>query len=127
MYMIMFILHDSAHLDDVVQAWQQAGVTGVTLLESTGAYKRQQLTHLGARYLFAVPRMVDAEQTSHTLITIVPDAATVQTCIDAVEGIVGNLDRPNTGVLAAWELDIVRGVPTTLRTPEDPDEPGASS
>ena len=29
MYMIMFILHDSAHLDDVVEAWQAAGVTGI--------------------------------------------------------------------------------------------------
>jgi hypothetical protein len=40
----------------------------------------------------------------------------VQRCIEAVQAVVGNLDDPNTGVLAAWELDVVRGVPPTLRT-----------
>jgi nitrogen regulatory protein PII len=118
MYMIYFILHDSAHLDDVLEAWQDIGVTGVTLMESTGAYRRAQVSNLGARFLFARPRMVDAEQASHTLVTIVPNADVVQQCITAVEGVVGNLDNPNTGVLAAWELDIVRGVPAELRNGE---------
>lgn len=115
MYMIYFILHDSAHLDDVLAAWQAVGVTGVTLMESTGAYRRQQIGRLGARFLFSMPRMVNAEQFSHTLVTIVPNAEVVQACIDAVEEVVGNLDQPHTGVLAAWELDIVRGVPQELR------------
>ena len=43
MYMIYFILHDAAHLDDVLEAWQAVGVTGVTLMESTGAFRRQQV------------------------------------------------------------------------------------
>ncbi len=115
MYMVMFVLHDSAHLDDVVLAWQDIGVTGITLVESTGAYRRQMLTHLGARHLFSLPRMVDAGQASHTLFTIVPDQAVVEQCVAAAERVVGSLDNPNTGVLAAWELDVVRGVPDRLR------------
>ncbi len=115
MYMVMFVLDDSSHLDDVIQAWQEIGVTGVTLMESTGAYRHQMLTHLGARHLFALPRMVDAGRASHTLFTIVPDRTVVEQCAAAVERIVGSLDQPDTGVLAAWELDVVRGVPDRLR------------
>lgn len=118
MYMIYFILHDAAHLDDVLSAWQKVGVTGVTLMESTGAYRRQEVSRLGARYLFAMPRATNAEQFSYTLVTIVPSADVVQQCITAAESVVGNLDDPNTGVLAAWELDIVRGVPNNLRGTE---------
>jgi len=40
----------------------------------------------------------------------VEDEDTVQRCIAAVESIVGSLDEPNTGVLAAWPAPIVRGV-----------------
>lgn len=114
MYMIHFILHDADHLDEVIQSWQDIGVTGVTMHESTGAYSRQ-ITPVGARYLFTMPRSTRAERFSYTLVTIVPDADVVQRCITAVESVVGNLDNPNTGVLAAWELDVVRGVPTELR------------
>lgn len=119
MYMILFILHDAAHLDNVIQAWNDIGVSGVTILESTGAYRRQ-VRHLGARYLFAMSQMVNTEQASFTLVTIVPDETVVRACITAVEGVVGDLDQPNTGVLAAWVLDIVRGVPPELRKGDEP-------
>jgi len=49
-------------------------------------------------------------QCNYTLLTIVEDEATVHRCIEAVESIVGSLDEPNTGVLAAWPAPIVRGV-----------------
>ena len=114
MYMVYFVLHDADHLDEVVQAWQDVGVTGVTIHESTGAYSRQ-ITPVGARYLFTMPRSTRAEKFSYTLVTIVPDADVVQRCVQAAEAVVGNLDEPNTGMLAAWELDIVRGVPPQLR------------
>jgi hypothetical protein len=35
-YMLIMVLDDVAHLNDVLQAWIQAGVRGVTILESTG-------------------------------------------------------------------------------------------
>lgn len=114
MYMVYFVLHDADHLDDVIKAWQDVGVTGVTIHESSGAYSRQ-LTPVGARYLFSMPRSTRAEKFSYTLVTIVPDVAVVQRCIDAAESVVGDLQEPNTGVLAAWSLDVVHGVPPELR------------
>lgn len=114
MYMVYFVLHDADHLDDVIKAWQAVGVTGVTIHESTGAYSRQ-ITPVGARYLFTMPRSTRAEKASYTLVSIVPDVAVVEQCVTAAESVVGNLDDPNTGVLVAWELDVVRGVPRELR------------
>ena len=114
MYMVYFVLHDAEHLDEVIKAWQETGVTGVTIHESTGAYSRQ-ITPVGARYLFTVPRSTRAEKASYTLVPIVPSVEVVQQCVTAAESVVGNLDEPNTGVLAAWELDVVRGVPAELR------------
>ena len=36
MFMILFVLHDPEKLDDILTAWEEAGVSGVTILPSTG-------------------------------------------------------------------------------------------
>ena len=113
MYMVMFILDDPNHLDAVLDAWDHLGVTGVTIAETTGAYRRR-VQHLSARYLFT-PVMERVTAGNYTLYTVVPDEETVHRCADAVEGIVGDLNAPHTGVLFAWELAVVRGVPDQLR------------
>lgn len=114
MKMIMFVLDDPNLLDDVLDAWHNVGVNGITIVESTGLYRRRARRGLlGARYPFGVSRV--AEGTSYeghyTLYAAVPDDAAVEMCLTAVEAIVGNLDDPNTGMLAAWDLSHTKGVP----------------
>lgn len=113
MYMIMFVLDDVNHLDGVLDAWREVGVSGATIIESTGIHRRQVQT-LGARYLFAVPRPESIEQGNYTLFVAVPNLETVQLCAKAAEKIVGDLDAPHSGVLFSWELAFVRGVPEEL-------------
>ena len=36
MYMILFVLHDTSLLEDVLNAWEETKVGGVTILASTG-------------------------------------------------------------------------------------------
>lgn len=115
MYAIMFVLNLPDKLDAVLDAWYAIGVSGTTITESSGAYRRRT-THLGARYLFAVPQTGGTlEKSNFTLFVIVPDEATVQRCLQAAESVVGDLGQPDNGVLAAWELGVVKGVPDRLR------------
>lgn len=111
MYMVMFVLDYPDQLDAVLDAWSSIGVSGVTIVESTGMYRRQaQRQRIHARYGLG-GLAVDNEVGNLTLFVIVPDAAMAQRCLAAVEEIVGDLDALNTGVLAAWPLAIVKGVP----------------
>lgn len=41
MYMLMFILDDPNYLDEVLDAWEEVGVSGVTIVESTGMARIQ--------------------------------------------------------------------------------------
>jgi len=115
MQMIMFVLDDPNQVDAVLDAWHSVGVSGVTIVESIGSYRRRLARRVGGRYLFGLPGLRECtEQCQYILFAIVPDSRTVDMCLDAAEKIMGDLAQPNTGVLAAWELSVARGVPEML-------------
>jgi hypothetical protein len=117
MYMVMFVLDNTNQLDEVLDAWNALGVSGVTIMETMGSYRRRQ-RHYGARFLFAPMVMEGSSRGNYTLFVIVPGEEMARKCADAAEAVVGNLNTPNTGVLFAWELSLVRGVPEEISRPE---------
>lgn len=112
MHMVMLVLDAPDRLDAVLDAWHMAGVDGATIAETTGFHRRRaRRGHVATRY--ALGGMVSGGQAcNYTLWAIVPDEETVQRCLAAAEAVVGDLDGPNTGVLAAWPLALVKGVPS---------------
>lgn len=111
MQMVMFVLDDPNRLDEILEAWEAIGVSGVTIVESTGIHRwRAQRVRVPFRYGFQ--RLVESQQEGHyTLFTIVKGEETVRRCIAAAENVVGDLDTPNSGVIASWPLSVVKGVP----------------
>jgi hypothetical protein len=108
MYMIWFVLDDPDRLDEVLDAWEKAGIRGVTIVESTGIQRlKRQMTPM--RYVFQQSSVV--EEGHYTLMAIVADEAAVQACLQATERITGDLAQPDTGVFAAWPLTSIKGVP----------------
>jgi len=113
MYMVMLVLDDPAQLDAVVDAWAAVGISGATIVESTGIYRqRTARRQLHARYAFGGGAA--DEFGNVTLFAIVPNETVARSCLAAAESVVGDLDGPNTGVLAAWSLMLVKGVPAGL-------------
>ena len=113
MFMIFFVLHDILVLDDVLRAWEDAGVNGITLLPSTGLGRLRQ--NAGLRDdLPLIPRLEDivqhTELHNRTLITIVNDEAMVERVVAATQNITGDLELPNTGILAVIPLAKVYGL-----------------
>jgi len=114
MYMIMLVLDDPDQLDQVLEAWDRLGIRGATIVESTGIQRLRQ-KNVPMRYLFQAPGLT--EKGHLTLFVIVEGRQLVQNCLSATEVITGSLDKPDTGVFAAWSLAMVRGVPPGA--PED--------
>ena len=115
MQMIMLVLDNPNQLDDVLNAWNSVGVTGMTVMESTGFHRRQAYI-LGARYISSDSGLVERiEQGHYTLFAVVPDKDAVQQCLNATEQVVGDLDEPNTGVFVAWEVAVTKGIPNHLK------------
>jgi hypothetical protein len=121
MQIIMFVLDDPNKLDDILKAWENVGISGVTIIESTGIQRRRsQQIDIPARFRFAAftPLTVGGEEGNYTLLTIVDNIEKVELCIRATEKTIGSLDEPNSGILASWPLSTVRGLPISI-TDED--------
>ena len=105
MHMIFCVLDDPGKLIDVLTAWENVGITGVTLLESTGMHRVTRRT-FPMRFL---PALYGQEENHVTLIAIVRDESVISACLTATESIVGDLDGPNTGIFASWPLKVIKG------------------
>jgi hypothetical protein len=110
MYMVMFVLNDADKLDALLDAWLEIRISGVTIVESTGFFRRQiQRSKLHLTFLVE-PISSGAEQGNLTLFTAVDNDALVQQCLAKTEEVVGDLTGPSTGVFTAWPLTIAKGI-----------------
>jgi hypothetical protein len=114
MYALLFVLDDPDRLDELLTAWADIGVRGVTIMESTGWQRRRiQQSMIGARFDFSSLAGGARLENHMTLFVVVENQDIVQNALEAAETIVGDLDGPNTGILVAWPIEIVKGLPST--------------
>lgn len=105
MFMVMFVLDDTDRLDDLLKAWEEVGVRGATIVDSTGIHRR--LGRVPMRFLYG---SANEEAANQTLFAIVADEQQAVACLQAAEALFGDLNGPNTGVFAAWPLAFVKGL-----------------
>lgn len=105
MHMIFFVLDDPEKMVDILTAWENVGITGVTILESTGLHRVTRKS-FPMRYL---PAFYGNEESHVTLMAIVRDETFILACLKATESIVDDLNSPNTGIFASWPLSVVKG------------------
>jgi nitrogen regulatory protein P-II 1 len=110
---VVMVLNDVEKLEDVLAAWLQLAVPGVTTIDSTGL--RQEMGKRALRDdLPLFPNLGDLLEGnvdhSRTLFAVVPDGFVVEQLVEATEQIIGELNAPNTGILftvpvgRAWGL-----------------------
>ena len=107
MYIILCVIDQPEHLTRLLQAWRQDGITGVTILESTGLHRLSQQAHIPMRYAFGNP---SSERGNVTLFTIVENEATIQLRLAITEEVVGDFNEPNTGIFVSWPVSFSKGV-----------------
>jgi hypothetical protein len=102
MYLVLFVLHNPDYLDELLTAWEKLGVSGVTVLYSTGLGRLRQRQGLRDD-IPLMPSLEDfyeaPEKLSRTLFTTVTDHPMVEALLAATRNIIGDLDDPDTGLL----------------------------
>lgn len=111
--MIWFVLHDSSLLPEVLKAWKETGILGITILPSTGLRRLESTDSLRDDFplIPSIEDLVNHEEVlNRTLFTIVDDDSIVDKVVAATQKVVGNLNEPNTGVLCVIPLGKVYGL-----------------
>ncbi len=113
MSMILFVLHDPEKLQDLLNAWEQIGVNGVTVFQSTGIGRIRQEQGLRDD-MPIIPSLASflpsPERMGQTIFTVLKDESLVPELVAATEHIVGNLNEPNTGLLVVLPTTQVYGL-----------------
>jgi nitrogen regulatory protein PII len=111
--LILFVLNDPEKIQDVLSAWKEVGVSGATVLFSTGMGR----IHLSGALRDDLPLMpslsdfyIHDEKLSRTIFTVLDDESLVEKIIRATEKVVGDLDNPDTGILMVLPVESVHGL-----------------
>lgn len=113
MYLLVCVLDNPSHLSAVLDGWTEAGVQGITVLDSTGVQRvRQRMSQEDAPMFMSFSRLLRTDQYSHnTLFAVVKDMDTVRHAVAATEAVTGDLAGPHTGILFALPVEAAWGLP----------------
>ena len=109
---ILVLVLDNTDLEmDILQAWEEAGVPGVTVLDSQGS-KRSDDAGRDDLPLFVSLRSVlsGEESQNRTLFSVIDDDAVLEKAIQAAQSIVGDFQNPHTGILFAMPISRAWGI-----------------
>jgi hypothetical protein len=101
MFMILCVIHDIEKSPALLEAWEEAGVSGATILHSTGLGRIMDSGLWDDMPLF--PGLDDLlkheEFFNRTLFSVVDKETTVDLIVSATEKVLGDLSLPDTGLL----------------------------
>jgi len=116
MYLVLFVLDDPDKLDDLLDAWEKAGSGGATVLVSTGMGRIRN--NIIRDDIPIMPGLDDfykrIEEFHRTLFTVVKDDSTLEKIVTATRDVVGDLNKPNTGILVVMPAAQVYGLEKNL-------------
>lgn len=106
MFMIFCVIHDAEKCQDLLEAWEAVGVTGVTVLHSTGLGRIHGNGLWDDLPLF--PGLDDLleheEYFNRTVFTVIKDEEMVDKVVKAAKQVLGDLSLPDTGLLVVMPV-----------------------
>lgn len=111
MYLLLMVLDDATRLADVLEAWRSAGVQGVTILESTGLQRIIRRREAGSMFMGFSRLFQDSGIGHNTLFALIDSLELAEAAVTATESVLGDLRRPNTGIVFAVPVAQSWGLP----------------
>jgi nitrogen regulatory protein P-II 1 len=110
-HLVVFVLDNLEQCSVVLEAWEEAGAPGVTILESTGLRRLRGAMRDDLPLVPSLRDLLASQELRHrTLFTIVADEAVVERIIAATEQVVGDFSLHHTGLLFVVPVTRVLGL-----------------
>ena len=111
--LVMLVIHDPGNVDSVIDGWLKAGVTGMTLLDSSGLAQQEQERNLrdDVPLLPSVRTLLRGMETrSRTLFSLVDEDFDIDALVEETEAVLGPLDSDGNGILFVVPVSRVEGL-----------------
>lgn len=107
MQLLLFVLNKEEHLEEVLEAFLELGISGATIIDSIGMGRI--LAHdipifAGFRNL-----MQESRPGNKTIMTVVEDEQ-IQRIVKGIEQICGSFDEPGNGVFITLPIGFAKGI-----------------
>jgi nitrogen regulatory protein PII len=110
-HLVVFVLDNLEQCSAVLEAWEEAGALGMTILESTGLRRLRVALRDDLPLLPSLRDLLASQELRHrTLFTVVADEAVVERIIAATEQVVGDFSRHHAGLLFVVPVTRVLGL-----------------
>lgn len=110
MQVLIMVLNKTNYLEDIIKEFNNCGIRGATIIESTGMAKI--LTSCGEEIpMFGSLKMLLNEKRpfNKTIFTVLKDEQ-VKIAVDAIKNVVGDLKKPGVGILFTLPVNYVEGI-----------------
>jgi len=101
--LLLYVSHDLDQADGVLKLWVEAGIPGVTILESAGMQQRGASLGTVRADLSIMPTLApllrSTEAHHRTLFSAIDDPLILERAIQATSDYVGDWDLPDVGIL----------------------------
>ncbi|MDC7240663.1 MAG: hypothetical protein PQJ50_09915 [Spirochaetales bacterium] len=108
MKLLVFVLNNEEFLEEALEAYVEAGVTGATILDSEG---------MGRFLAYEVPLFAGFKEFmkgnkpyNKTILSVIRDESTLERLKGIIDPLIGGLDNPGTGIMFTVPVDWVAGL-----------------
>lgn len=109
MKLLVLILNKANLTEELLEAFADNGVRGATVIDSTGMARVIGDYHDGL-FLGSLRKFLDQEREHNkTIFTVIEDDQT-QTVKKIIEDVIGDLSKPDTGIVFTVPVDFVEGI-----------------
>lgn len=109
--MLLLVLNDPTKIDQVLDAWERAGVRGATIIESSGLARRRGYLEDDMPLFPSLSTLLEGSMRhSFSLFALVDEGVEPQKVLAATERVLGDLSQPHTGIFCTLPVSFVKGL-----------------
>lgn len=110
--LLVFILSNTSKLDSLVQEFGKNGLTGATVISSSGIAQRLMFSddETLSNIFGSLKKILNRDNVPNNTILMVLKEERVSKVIEIIESVVGDLEEENTGILFTLPIDFVKGM-----------------
>lgn len=108
MKLLVLILNQTESLEPVLEKLERSGIRGATILSSRGMAMALE-NYVDGSLLGSLRAVLDPGREENKMVLAVLPDEKVTVAVDAIESVVGSLEKPNTGIVFTVPVDFLKG------------------